>query len=1423
MKRNERWCLVGLVCVLALLGLAKPAFATPYFLLETEEEWNQALSDGRVEGLTPPEWQDYMLQWSTYREEGDPYPSNQFLPPELYVYGGGGGGGGGLNPEDAGLVMFWGPEPIPPASYSSAYKYVYDLDPNLTNCTITVTVTPPPWINVVSFGMKDALGRIRAWYWNVGAGGPLPPGVPTTVTIIASQLNITATTPVASAFANNPLFDITQVTSFIFDENSNWVGGIGIPAPGTGLIGSWNYWHNISVLPFQDFVKWAQPPTYSDQSQYPNCYWGWDELSIWEGPQYVADDWPCNDDRPITDVHWWGSYQGWEGPEPPQWAPQRFHIAIWTDVPIGPGNPWSHPGRLLQEWWVPRAQLFERQDGCDFYPPMIGPDTCFRYDFIIPRDQWFYQNPHENNVYWISIAASYLTGIPQNPWGWKTRLPHWNDDAVRVISPLMPAPEVLFQEGIPIETADGSWDMAFVLTTNREEPMPSKPKYEQPPEPVDPPDVFLGWNEESLWEPNGGIGTIAADDWVCSSPDPITKIRWWGSFIGWNYAYTPSTTPNHFHITFWTDVPASVGGFSHPGQVIHEVICTNFTYQWVGWDYNPATGEYESCFLFEQTLTPAEYFYQPTANGVYWISIAACYQPAIPPTQYLFGWKTRPRDPGSPAPDAAVRMWDPRAPVYGSTWVSGEPISWPTPEDSWDLAFELISAPVSQPVSKWIQNPDLSSQGIDVNDTNPPITPVPQYILADDFQCNRVSYLTKIEVWGSWFNDVLPPAGPGDVTFTLSLHADIPANPPSIPYSRPGNVLWTRTYAPGQFAFSMYQTTTEGWMDPPSGYIFPGDHQCWLYSFNIPAGEFRQQGTPTIPIIYWVDVQATPGGSTALFGWKTTTTHSIDKAVYGQGVEPFLGPWYELFYPPGHPQVGTRMDLAFRITDQQGVKWTRLPDLSTNGVDINATYRQQAKQYLLADDFPCHQTGPLTRITVFGSWLNDYLPPGGAGNPTFTLSIHSDLPVGHPQNPYGYSIPGAMLKMWTFEPGTYIAEPFATTEEGWLNPPSDYTFPADFTCWRYTFDLPTSDPFVQQGTPTNPIIYWLDVQANVPDQTARFGWKTSPFHWNDDAVWANATEAVPVPGPWTDLRYPWTPNESIDLAFIIEGRPQPQEPYTKWSQPPEPYTPDDGYNGWNEMSVYNWYQIVADDWPCTTEYPVTDLHWWGSFINWPYKVAPQLPDRFHIGIWTDVPANPPAEPFSHPGVMLWEVWCDNFTYEFVGWDWDPRILGRQNPNPPEACFRFDQVLDRAEWFFQDPGENIYWISIAAVYDSGAYPDYPWGWKTRPHLFMDDGVMIYDPTAPVPGSGYVNGWPIEYPWGVSWDLAFTLTTLDCDLLGDMNMDGLINGMDIQCFVHCLIDGFPACTANCNCACADMDQDGFLTLADIGPFVSALLGP
>jgi hypothetical protein len=655
-------------------------------------------------------------------------------------------------------------------------------------------------------------------------------------------------------------------------------------------------------------------------------------------------------------------------------------------------------------------------------------------------------------------------------------------------------------------------------------------KWNQPPVAANPTNVFYGWNQPSEVTLPGML--IAADDWVCASTKPVTKIRWWGSYSGWTQNTPPPVTPNAFQILLYSDIPTNAAQpFSEPGGIVWQIYTTNYTSQFAGWDYDPRTATLEACFQYEATLAPSDCFAQPGGPGtIYWVSIAASYQlgaaPALP-----WGWKTLPRDPTSPAPDAAVF-----SPNNSPGW---SPIPGLDPTNSWDLAFELLSEQTEETV-KWEQLPDLSPNGMDVNDTFSPPAP-PPYLLADDFLCTSPGYLTNITIWGSWTNDV---DWQGGVTFTLSIHDDIPASATGT-FSAPGQLLWQGVFQPGQYGYSVYANNiNEWWFTPPNAAVFPGDHTCFQYDFNMPTNEaFWQEGTAGKPKVYWLDVQAQLQGQVPPYcalGWKTCATNWNDDAVWTNAMEPSSGPWNEVVYPPNHPLAGGLVDLAFRL---------------------NAGLQQ-------------------------------------------------------------------------------------TSEVKWSQPP---------------------------------------VFARIPN------------------------------------------------LFL----------------------------GWNETDHYGESRIVADDWACTTTNPVTDLHWWGSFLNWTEQTIPLMPDAFYISFWTDVPLGAdPQNPFSHPGVCLQVLVCTNFTCQFAGWDWDPR-----NPNGfPEPCFRFDQELSTNEWFHQDPGSgtNIYWIGISAFYANPSAVNYPWGWKTRPRdtnsLAPDDAVRIVNPTAPLPGMSFVSGQPIWWPSLTnSWDMAFALST------------------------------------------------------------------
>ena len=86
--------------------------------------------------------------------------------------------------------------------------------------------------------------------------------------------------------------------------------------------------------------------------------------------------------------------------------------------------------------------------------------------------------------------------------------------------------------------------------------------------------------------------------------------------------------------------------------------------------------------------------------------------------------------------------------------------------------------------------------------------------------------------------------------------------------------------------------------------------------------------------------------------------------------------------------------------------------------------------------------------------------------------------------------------------------------------------------------------------------------------------------------------------------------------------------------------------------------------------------------------------------------------------------------------------------------------------------------------------YPFGIKTRQHFYNDDAVSIGmlqgGEWPPVIGSQWANGTPIEFPTGVSWDMAFELSTNEPPDFGtpsaDLNQDGLVDFFDFAIFAN-----------------------------------------
>ncbi|MHC4499752.1 MAG: DUF7901 domain-containing protein, partial [Planctomycetota bacterium] len=409
----------------------------------------------------------------------------------------------------------------------------------------------------------------------------------------------------------------------------------------------------------------------------------------------------------------------------------------------------------------------------------------------------------------------------------------------------------------------------------------------------------------------------------------------------------------------------------------------------VGYDEYPDPNYpyYDICYQYYLDLEPNEYFWQHyyrdhTMDDIYWLSIAAVYDPNLESIQYPWGWKTRPWS----WMDDAVRFWldeNPEPNMVLDPW-EVEPIEEPVFGESFDLSFELDTGPewikYEQPftgirdwphyedemsmatevttvvpdVTKYVQPPDLSPNGVDVDATaNDDLWWLGQ-ILADDFNCTETGPITDIHIWGSWFHDVTPYQDPTQVDFYLSIYSDRPVGPNG--WSEPNEWLWDWWFAAGDFTVSIEANNLdEGYYVPCEPYYeHPADSICYRYDFYIdPLDAFMQRGDPCNPVVYWLVVEAYPGEIGDIepirFGWKTTDpmNHFKDDAVWRDSSG---GWWEELRYPAGHPHEGTSIDLAFEITTEEH-------------------QTEFIIDRLVADDWPCEHNEPVTATVWWGSYI----------------------------------------------------------------------------------------------------------------------------------------------------------------------------------------------------------------------------------------------------------------------------------------------------------------------------------------------------------------------------------------------------------------------------------------------------------------------
>jgi hypothetical protein len=617
------------------------------------------------------------------------------------------------------------------------------------------------------------------------------------------------------------------------------------------------------------------------------------------------------------------------------------------------------------------------------------------------------------------------------------------------------------------------------------------------------------------------------------------------------------------------------------------------------------------------------------------------------------------------------------------------------------------------------------------------------YLVADDFRCTGDMPVTSVHWWGSyqnWQDQVAPRVQPE--SWRIGFWSNVPADT-RYPFSRPGTLLWV-VNVPA----SRVEQEVAGLDEFPQK---PAD-TTFQYLLKLQSQEYfwqdRYVDTQTADRIFWLSITAVYTGSpgpTNPWGWKTRPESWMDAAVKTDFRRDELRAGFVLDTTTAQTlasslvcQTRETYDLAFELdtnpeyvkweqaftgirnwphyedeeslaTEGPGAteKWNQPPDATATGLDVDVTKDLPPTwpATICADDFECRTTGPVTGITLWTSWYHDVLSSGSAENVMFTLSIRQDIPAS--RSPTGYSMPGNVLWRKEFSRGQFTVESTEDRSESYYSPANaTYELNNHLLTYKYSFPIGVNDAFQQTGTDKSPVVYWLAVQARLvhpPGSVAtRVGWKTSTSHWNDAAVWVQAEEPYSGPG-WSTLTYPREHSlggRPIDMAFTIQTQ--------------------------SAGTGTSYRRIVADDWRCGSNQPVSTIVWWGSYIGYGYRPCdcqsmadPRKPDYFLLSLWSDVPDPDLNDPrnFSHPGRKLWEYKAEAFDEVLVGFDKHPEgtEFARQGFEP---VYRYTVRVPEQNWFRQDGQNNILWLSVVAVYRDPKTITYPWGWTNHPWAAWD---------------------------------------------------------------------------------------------------------
>jgi len=215
------------------------------------------------------------------------------------------------------------------------------------------------------------------------------------------------------------------------------------------------------------------------------------------------------------------------------------------------------------------------------------------------------------------------------------------------------------------------------------------------------------------------------------------------------------------------------------------------------------------------------------------------------------------------------------------------------------------------------------------------------------------------------------------------------------------------------------------------------------------------------------------------------------------------------------------------VQQQPGTKWFQPPEMEEEwGFDVGSNWdnSDNLPKAVVADNWRCEDnTSPVKGFRWWGSYFGDHSIDDIRG---FYISIHGDIPavIGGQSSQPLYAI----LHEQYFD-----LEDLGYEEGGYQRYIGDDYYDDPVYEYSASFD----ECFWQEGTPENPVIYWVNIVA-LADLTGVdidyyfWGWHTSNTQNIDDAVSLDGYNFAT--GAFTNFTpLEWAGYGSLDMAFEV--------------------------------------------------------------------------------------------------------------------------------------------------------------------------------------------------------------------------------------------------------------------------------------------------